>query len=219
MQPGVACSLKRRLNMAALPRLSLPRRGTGLRWSDPPDTSHFPFRVSVENPFFHWTLMLAEEQNLPGLAALNRALIGKAEAVDSSWRTILDMDSTECPVYSQGFCPGTNHTTLQCPHVGHPTCFSTRPRRLKTRKTRGGHRIRLCANNFSCTDGLLPVFQPFERRFLLSNIAKPLLSRIVASPGLMGGRSLSLPAYPGVILARWGQERAGEGPLLQGRLP
>jgi len=165
------------------------------------------------------TEMLAEEQNFAGLAALNRALIGKAEAVDSSWRTILDMDSTEGPVYSQGFCPGTNHTTLQCPHVGHPTCFSTRPRRLKTRKTRGGHRIRLCANNFSCTDGLLPVFQPFERRFLLSNIAKPLLSRIVASPGLMGGRSLSLPAYPGVILARWGQERAGEGPLLQGRLP
>ena len=36
-----------------------------------------------------------------GLAALNRALIGKAEAVDSGWRTILDMDSTEVPVYGE----------------------------------------------------------------------------------------------------------------------
>jgi hypothetical protein len=47
------------------------------------------------------TEMLAQEDNFAGLARLNRALIGKAEAVDSGYRTILDMDSTEVPVYGE----------------------------------------------------------------------------------------------------------------------
>ena len=45
--------------------------------------------------------MLGEEGNFAGLAHLNRALIGKAEAMDSGYRTILDMDSTEIPVYGE----------------------------------------------------------------------------------------------------------------------
>ena len=45
------------------------------------------------------TEMLAEEENFAGLAGLNRALIGRAEGMDSGDRTILDMDSTEIPVY------------------------------------------------------------------------------------------------------------------------
>ena len=48
------------------------------------------------------TEMLAQEENFAGLARLNRALIGKAEALDSGYRTILDMDSTEVPVYGAG---------------------------------------------------------------------------------------------------------------------
>jgi Transposase DDE domain group 1 len=47
------------------------------------------------------TEMLAEEENLAGLGRLNRALIGRAEAMDSGYRTILDMDSTEVPVYGE----------------------------------------------------------------------------------------------------------------------
>jgi hypothetical protein len=47
------------------------------------------------------TEMLGEEGNFAGLAHLNRALIGKAEAMDSGYRTILDMDSTEIPVYGE----------------------------------------------------------------------------------------------------------------------
>ena len=47
------------------------------------------------------TEMLAEEQNFAGLARLNRALIGKAEPTHSGYRTILDMDSTEVPVYGE----------------------------------------------------------------------------------------------------------------------
>jgi len=47
------------------------------------------------------TEMLAEEENFAGLAAVNRELIAKAEAVDSPKRVVLDMDSTEIPVYGQ----------------------------------------------------------------------------------------------------------------------
>jgi len=49
------------------------------------------------------TEMLTQEENFAGLARLNRALIGKAEAVDSGYRTILDMDSTEVPVYGEHY--------------------------------------------------------------------------------------------------------------------
>ena len=47
------------------------------------------------------TEMLAEEENFAGLAKLNRALIGRAGAMDSGYRTILDMDSTEVAVYGE----------------------------------------------------------------------------------------------------------------------
>jgi hypothetical protein len=47
------------------------------------------------------TEILTEEENFGGLAPLNRELIGKAEALGSPYRTVLDMDSTEIPVYGQ----------------------------------------------------------------------------------------------------------------------
>ncbi len=47
------------------------------------------------------TEVLTQEENLAGLAALNRELIAKAEAIDSPRRVVLDMDSTEIPVYGQ----------------------------------------------------------------------------------------------------------------------
>ncbi len=47
------------------------------------------------------TELLADEENVAGLAAINRELIGKAEAMDSPQRVVLDMDSTEIPVYGQ----------------------------------------------------------------------------------------------------------------------
>ncbi len=45
------------------------------------------------------TEILAEDANFAGLAGLSRALIARAEALDSGYRTVLDMDSTENPVY------------------------------------------------------------------------------------------------------------------------
>jgi hypothetical protein len=47
------------------------------------------------------TDMLAEDENFAGLAAINRELIAKAEAVDPPQRVVLDMDSTEILVYGQ----------------------------------------------------------------------------------------------------------------------
>jgi hypothetical protein len=47
------------------------------------------------------TDLLTQEENLTRLAALNRELIAKAEALDSPQRVVLDMDSTEIPVYGQ----------------------------------------------------------------------------------------------------------------------
>ena len=44
------------------------------------------------------TEMLSEEGNFSGPAGLNRALIGRAEAMDSGYRTILDLDFTEIHV-------------------------------------------------------------------------------------------------------------------------
>ncbi len=45
--------------------------------------------------------MLAEDGNFSGLARLNRELVGKAEALNSGYRTVLDMDSTEIPIYGE----------------------------------------------------------------------------------------------------------------------
>jgi hypothetical protein len=47
------------------------------------------------------TQVLTQEENLAGLAALNRELVARAEAIDSPRRIVLDMDSTEVVVYGQ----------------------------------------------------------------------------------------------------------------------
>jgi len=47
------------------------------------------------------TEILAENANFAGLAGLSRALIAKAEALDLGHSTVLDMDSTEIPVYGE----------------------------------------------------------------------------------------------------------------------
>jgi hypothetical protein len=47
------------------------------------------------------TEVLTQEENLAGLAVLNRELVATAEAIDSPRRVVLDMDSTEIPVYGE----------------------------------------------------------------------------------------------------------------------
>jgi len=47
------------------------------------------------------TELLTQDENLAGLAAINRELIARTEEIDSPQRVVLDMDSTEIPVYGQ----------------------------------------------------------------------------------------------------------------------
>ena len=47
------------------------------------------------------TEVLGQEEKFAGLAAINRELIAKAESLGSLQRVVLDMDSTEIPVYGQ----------------------------------------------------------------------------------------------------------------------
>ena len=51
----------------------------------------------------HWfeTELLTRDDNLVGLMAVNRDLIGQAETCDRADRTVLDMDSSESPVHGQ----------------------------------------------------------------------------------------------------------------------
>jgi hypothetical protein len=47
------------------------------------------------------TEVLTRPENLAGLAALNRELVARGEAIDPRRRVVLDMDSTEVPVYGE----------------------------------------------------------------------------------------------------------------------
>jgi hypothetical protein len=47
------------------------------------------------------TEMLAQEENFAGLARINRELIGKVEASNWHYRAVLDLDSTDIPVYGE----------------------------------------------------------------------------------------------------------------------
>jgi hypothetical protein len=63
------------------------------------------------------TELLAQAENLAGLAALNRELVARGEAIDSRRRVVLDMDSTEIPVYGHQEASAYNgHFEAVCYH-------------------------------------------------------------------------------------------------------
>jgi GH35 family endo-1,4-beta-xylanase len=65
------------------------------------------------------TEMLAEDENFGSLARINRELVGKAEAIDAQRRMVLDMDSTEIPVYGKQENSAYNgHFESTCYHPG-----------------------------------------------------------------------------------------------------
>jgi len=80
------------------------------------------------------TEMLASEENLLGLMALNRELVGQAEAFDDSERVVLGMDSTESPVHGQQEGSAYNgHFESVCYHPlllfnGHGDCLAAKLR-------------------------------------------------------------------------------------------
>jgi len=71
------------------------------------------------------TEVLTQDQNLAGLAALNRELIARVETIESPQRMVLDLDSTEVPVYGR---------QEQSAYNGHFECAS----RLTRTRSGGG---------------------------------------------------------------------------------
>jgi hypothetical protein len=75
------------------------------------------------------TGMLAEEENFGSFARINRELISKAEALDSPQRVVLEMDSTEIPVYGSRRTARTTATlsppaiTRYCCSIGRATVW------------------------------------------------------------------------------------------------
>ncbi len=64
------------------------------------------------------TELLAQDKNLAGLAAINRELIARVEAMESPRRVVLDIDSTEIPVYGQQEQSAYNgHFESTCYHL------------------------------------------------------------------------------------------------------
>ena len=67
----------------------------------------------------HWfeTEVLSQDVNLEGLSRINRELLAKAQAMDARQRVVLDMDSTEIPVYcEQENSAYNNHFESTCYH-------------------------------------------------------------------------------------------------------
>ena len=69
------------------------------------------------------TELLTQEENLAGLATMNRELLAKVESIDSPQRVVPDLDSTEIPVYGQQEQSSYN-ATLNPPAIT-PCCCST----------------------------------------------------------------------------------------------
>ena len=70
------------------------------------------------------TELLAQEENLAGLAAINRELITKLETIDSSQQVALDMDSTEIRyTASRRTAPITDTSS---PAISHSCCSTAR---------------------------------------------------------------------------------------------
>src|SRR5208282_1353076 len=80
------------------------------------------------------TELLTQAENLAGLAALNRELVAKGETIASPRRVVLDMDSTEIPVYGrqeQGAYNGHFESTCYHPLLlfnGEGDCLAVRLR-------------------------------------------------------------------------------------------
>ncbi len=60
------------------------------------------------------TELLAQEENLAGLEVINRDLIARAESVESEQGVVLDMDTTEIPVYDRQDRRAVDRNRFRC---------------------------------------------------------------------------------------------------------
>jgi hypothetical protein len=71
------------------------------------------------------TELLTQAENLAGLAWINRELCARAQAIDSPGRVVLDLDSTEVPVYGRRRRAPTTATSNP-PAITHCCCSTAR---------------------------------------------------------------------------------------------
>ena len=92
------------------------------------------------------TELLTQDKNVVGLATLNQELIARVEAIDSPQRVVLDLDSTEIPVYGQQEQSAYNgHFETTCYHPlllfnreGDCLAAKLRPGNVQQRRAVGG---------------------------------------------------------------------------------
>jgi hypothetical protein len=79
------------------------------------------------------TELLTQDMNFAGLVAINRELIARVDAMESPRRVVLDIDSTEVPVYGEQEQSAYNgHFEATCYH---PLLLFNRERGTRKRKT------------------------------------------------------------------------------------
>lgn len=84
------------------------------------------------------TERLTQNENFTGLAQINREFITKAEAVDSPQRVVLDMDSTEIPVYGQQEHSAERPSSSPRRRCARPSCRRSRSPPSRISKPAGG---------------------------------------------------------------------------------
>ena len=105
------------------------------------------------------TEMLAKVENFVGLARINRELIGKVEAFQWHYRAVLDMDSTEIPVYGEQEQSAYNgHFESTCYHPlllfnRDGDCLAAKLRPGNVHSAEGWERVAAAGGRAPATDG------------------------------------------------------------------
>src|SRR4029453_16319791 len=89
--------------------------------------------TSTSTSTLHWfeTELLTREENLVGLMAVNRDVIGQVETANRSDRVVLDMDSSESPVHGEQKAALTTGTSSRFAII---RCFSSTVRAIVWRR-------------------------------------------------------------------------------------
>ena len=169
------------------------------------------------------TEMLAEEENFGSLARMNRELIARVEAIDSPQRVVLDMDSTEIPVYGQQensaynghFASTCYHPLLLFNREGDCLAAKLRPWQCPQRRRVGGTTVagdRAAAEAGQGGGCSVPTPPLPSRRFYGSVGGAGCEVRHLPSgqrqPGAGHGRAVARGLQEGLATGRWSVRRA-----------
>jgi hypothetical protein len=194
------------------------------------------------------TELLTQAENLAGLTALNRELVAKGEAVDSPRRVVLDMDSTEIPVYGrQEHSAYNGHFESTCYHPlllfnGEGDCLAVKLRPGNVHSAEGWQELLLPEIHRQQAQGKevafrgdaafakLEIYEAHEARRVKYAIRLPandnlerkiaqLLTRPLGRPSLQAGGPLQKLSLPGSELDQGTAGSSEGGVPLRGAVP